>query len=75
MKVLDVYSGKKGWSKPFADRGHDVLTIDIEPKFKPDICADLLKITPEYLKQFGPFDIILALPPCTEFSKASMPKT
>lgn len=75
MKVLDLFSGLKGWSKAFADRGHDVLTVDIEAKFQPDICADILKLTPSNLMGFGPFDLVAASPVCTEFSKSSMPKT
>jgi hypothetical protein len=75
LKVLDLFSGLGGWSEAFKKRGHEVLTLDFEPKFKPNICADLLKVTPKQLRVFGPFDIILASPPCTEFSKASLPKS
>lgn len=37
MRVLDLFSGLGGWSAAFRDRGHEVITLDIEPKFKPDI--------------------------------------
>jgi len=74
MKVLDLFCGMGGWARAFVENGHDVTGIDIADysavypgKF---IRADLLTFTPE-----GQFDLIVASPPCTDFSKASMPKT
>lgn len=69
MRVLDLFSGLGGWSAAFKDRGHSVTTLDIEPKFKPDICADILSI--DSISKLGTFDIILASPPCQAFSKAA----
>lgn len=71
MKVLDLFSGLGGWSQAFKDRGHCVTTLDIDKKFKPTICIDILKINPGYLKGYKP-DIILASPPCNCFSVASI---
>ena len=73
MNVLDLFSGLGGWSAAFKDRGHAVTTLDINPKFKPDIVKDILEI--KSIAEIGKFDIILASPPCTEFSKASMPSS
>jgi len=74
MKVLDLFCGMGGWARAFVENGHDVTGIDIVDystvypgKF---IRADLLTFTPE-----GQFDLVVASPPCTDFSKASMPKT
>jgi len=74
MKVLDLFCGMGGWARAFVENGHDVTGIDIADystiypgKF---IRADLLMFTPE-----GQFDLIVASPPCTDFSKATMPKT
>lgn len=64
MKVLDLFSGLKGFSKAFKDRGHEVLTVDIEKKFKPDIVIDVNLLE---FKNYEP-DIILASPPCNCFS-------
>lgn len=66
MKVLDLFSGLKGWSQPFIDRGHEVFTVDNNPKFEPDLCVDMKDITPTMIP-FIP-DIILASPPCTKFT-------
>ena len=69
MRVLDLFSGLGGWSAAFKDRGHSVTTLDIEPKFKPDICADILSI--DSISKLGTFDIVLASPPCEVFSIAA----
>jgi hypothetical protein len=69
MRVLDLFSGLGGWSAAFRDRGHSVTTLDVEPKFKPDVLADILSINS--ISKLGEFDIILASPPCQAFSKAA----
>ena len=69
MNVLDLFCGLKGWSQAFVDRGHHVLTVDIDRRFNPDICEDILKLKAE---NFGYNDVILASPPCECFSVASI---
>jgi len=69
LKVLDLFSGLGGFSQAFQDRGHEVIRIDIERSFKPTIQADVRKLP---LKRIH-FDVVLASPPCDEFSKDSMP--
>jgi len=71
MKVLDLFSGLGGFSQAFKDRGHEVITVDINPAFKPTICTDILKMDISVLGDG--YDVILAAPPCTEFSRESMP--
>jgi hypothetical protein len=66
MLVLDLFSGLGGWSQAFKDRGHQVVTLDINHAFKPDITADIMTITKDNIL-FKP-DIILASPPCEKFS-------
>ena len=74
LSVLDLYCGLGGWTYGFIKNGISVTGYDIvdfsnyyPAKF---IRADLLKtdITDHY-------DIVVASPPCTDFSKASFPKT
>jgi C-5 cytosine-specific DNA methylase len=69
LKVLDLFCGLKGWSAPFAERGHEVVSVDIEGRFDPTICEDVLELGP---RAFGSFDVILASPPCEAFSVASI---
>lgn len=75
LKILDLFTGKKGFSQAFSDRGHNVVSVDIEPKFHPTITADIGLLSPSYFNSIGPFDVVLAAPTCTEFSKASLPKS
>ena len=69
MNVLDLFSGLGGWSAAFRERGHNVLTLDNDSKFKPDICKDILEV--DSIDDLGSFDIVLASPPCNCFSIAS----
>ena len=61
--MLDLFAGLGGWSAPFAERGHEIVTVDIDPKFGCTYTADILEWEPE-----GAFDIVLASPPCEKFS-------
>lgn len=67
MKVLDLFSGLGGFNQAFRDNGHEVITLDIEQRFRPDIRADILNID-----DLNNFDVILASPPCECFSVASI---
>jgi site-specific DNA-cytosine methylase len=72
MRVLDLFCGLKGWSEAFEKNGHEVITVDFLPKFKPTICADIFDLTALDFEKFGRFDVILASPPCNCFSVASL---
>ena len=70
MDVLDLFSGLGGFSQAFKDRGHNVLRIDNEARFNPDMCADIGKLNPGDIPMIP--DVILASPPCECFSVASI---
>lgn len=72
MKVLDLFSGLGGWSSAFLQRGHSVTTVDIEPRFKCSLTADVLNLKAIDLGGAGTYDLILASPPCEAFSVASL---
>jgi len=67
MKVLDLFCGLGGWSRAFAEAGHDCTGIDIKNIGYPYrfIQADLNDWIPDQH-----YDVVLASPPCTEFSIA-----
>lgn len=66
MKVLDLFAGLRGWSAPFEARGHEVFSIDLDPRFDVSSHADILTLTAADIP-WRP-DIILASPPCEAFS-------
>ena len=67
MKILDLFCGLGGWSKAFAEAGHDCTGVDIVNLGYPYrfIKADLNDWVPDQH-----YDVILASPPCIEFSQA-----
>lgn len=66
MRVLDLFAGLRGWSRPFEERGHEVFSIDLETKFDVSLHADILEVTAADIP-WRP-DIVLASPPCEAFS-------
>lgn len=69
MLMLDLCCGLKGASQAMRDRGWQVVTLDIDPQFNPDIVADLR----EWSWHGDCPDLIWISPPCTEFARESMP--
>lgn len=68
MKVLDLFAGLKGWSQPWADRGHQTFSIDYDTRFDVDAHLDIMDV--EKVIDALPWapDVILASPPCEAFS-------
>jgi hypothetical protein len=70
LRVLELFSGLGGWGAAFRDRGHTTLTVDNDARFKPNVCRDILTLKATDLA--GPWDLILAGPPCQTFSVCSL---
>ena len=69
MKVLELFSGSKTVSKAFERHGHETFTIDWNEEYKPDLVADIGKLTiSDIIREFDVPDIIWASPDCTTFS-------
>jgi hypothetical protein len=68
-RALDLFSGTGSASKVLQAHGYEVISVDLDARFHPTICADIdrwdYKIFPAHS-----FDVIMASPPCTEFSVA-----
>ena len=67
VKLLELFSGTGSIGKVAKARGWEVVSLDLETKFKPDIKADIMvwdyKVYP-----VGHFDIITASPVCLWWS-------
>ena len=71
MKILELFCGNKSISKVAEARGHQVFTVDIDKKFNPNLCKDVMDLTAKEINcLFGEPDVIWASPPCTEYSHA-----
>lgn len=68
-RVLDLFAGLGGFSQAFAasDRWA-VTTVEMEARFDPDRQADVFELRPSDFDR--EFDVVLASPPCTQFSTA-----
>lgn len=79
--MLDLFSGTGSVGQVFLERGFEVVSVDADPQYQPDICVDVLEW--DYRKAYPPghFEtdfclastkvsshIIFAAPPCTEYS-------
>jgi site-specific DNA-cytosine methylase len=69
MKVLELFSGTKSFTKVAKEKGCETFTIDILEEFKPNLLKDLLEVRAEDIP-FKP-NVIWASPPCKTWSIAS----
>ena len=44
MRILELFSGTGSVGKVAREMGHQVVSLDISNKYKPDICADIMDI-------------------------------
>jgi len=66
-RMLDLFSGTKSICQAFREHGFETLSLDLDPKFEPDICIDIMEWDhTEYPPRY--FSVIWASPPCEKFS-------
>ena len=69
MRPWELCSGTGSVGKPWRAAGHEVMSLDIDPKSHADIICDIL--TWEYTDfALEPPDVIWCSPPCTQYSIA-----
>ena len=74
MIILDLYCGLGGWATGLVEKGHHVIGYDIRD-FSIGYPGEFIRADLLNFNDFPSADIIVASPPCTDFSKASFPKT
>jgi len=72
VKVLDLWCGTKSATKAFEDAGCEIVSVDIDPKFNPTICKDIMEVTVDELAARGPFAFAWASPDCRVYSVANL---
>lgn len=75
--IVDLFCGRGGWTKAFLDRGARVIGVDIVehpayPSAAEFMLADCLTLDGA---QFRGATLVVASPPCDEFSRFKMPWT
>lgn len=71
MRILDLFAGIGGEQRRarIESRGHEYVTLDLDPKFGCTLTGDILNYSPN---DFSRFDFIWSSPPCEAFSVASI---
>ena len=67
MKLLNLYSGTGSVSRPWRAAGHEVWDVDVDPRFSPETCGDILLW--DYTELPWIPDVIWSSPPCTEYAR------
>ena len=70
MRCLELFCGTKSIGRAFEARGWEVVSLDMNPKARPDICCDIMAWFYPGTFPVGHFDYIHASPPCTMYSIA-----
>ena len=66
--LLELFCGTGSIGRAFRANGWTVTSVDLDPRFRPDICCNVLDLTPEMIETKP--DLIWASPPCTHYSRA-----
>ena len=66
MRLLNLFSGTDSVATPWREAGHEVISVDIDPRYNPEICEDILQLS--YCKLPTP-DVIWASPPCDQSAR------
>ena len=73
-RVLDLFCGSGSVSKRLKELGYDVISLDINHRCHPTILCNILRW--KYRQQFPPgyFEVVVASPPCEQYSQARTTK-
>ncbi len=69
MRLLELFSGTKSVSKVARELGWVTVSLDIDPRHKPDLLVDILRFDETtYPRDY--FDFVWASPDCASYSQA-----
>jgi len=73
MRVLDLFAGLRGWSAAATERGHDVVTVDVDARFTVTHHLDIGDVD-SVMAALGSWrpHLVLASPPCDAFTVMTM---
>ena len=66
-RLLELFSGTGSIGRAFEAEGWEVASVDLDPRFRPTVCCDVMQ--PDE-RSLGSFDMVWASPVCTEYSRA-----
>ena len=66
-RLLELFSGTGSIGRAFEAEGWEVVSVDLDPKFRPTVCCDVMQLDEHSL---GSFDMVWSSPVCTEYSRA-----
>ncbi len=67
MRLLELFSGTGSVGRPWRKAGNEVISVDIDGRYNPEIVCDILQWS--YCKLPIP-DVIWASVPCENYSRA-----
>jgi hypothetical protein len=70
LRVLDIFSGTGSITKAFRAATHEVDSLDIDPRFEPTICTNVLDWNYKALPRLY-YDVIWASVPCSSIARSS----
>ena len=77
MRLLELFSGTKSVSKIAKSLGWETISLDIDPKFNPDFCMDIMDFDYTQFPK-NHFSFVWASPDCIAYSvartKAKIPR-
>ena len=75
MRLLELFSGTGSVGIPWREKGYEVMSVDIDNRYNPEVCDDILQVK---YQNFQVPDCIWASPPCDQYSlcrtKAKAPR-
>ena len=69
LRVLDLFSGTGSITKAFRALGHRVDSLDLDPRFEPHLCVNILEWNYKALPR-GHYDVVWASCPCENYNIA-----